>query len=428
MRIKTFVVLTLLLKTNSADILTCGGSLGFSIPTMCRVSGGSVADDESLQISNANANITTLTFSNTNFTSIPKNIFVSFPKIKIFYVTNNNLNRLSSSSFQDSNQLTKLFFSTNDISTIPDQAFSLCTALTQLSIYDNPITTFTGNPFGGLNKLQQLTLEDLQIETFDSSVLQDLPALQILEMKNCSLTSIDADFLSSNVNITDINLNDNDIVTIEAGAFSNLVALNNLDVSYNMLTSLNTAYARTIIADNNKMKSLFIGSNAVSINAEFNLINNVSCDATSSVKFLYLTGNRISRIGFLTKMKSAVLVYLDSNRIRKFNKAVFANLKNVNKIELNDNPGMKLGSKMLASMTNVGTIRVDKFINGYKNLTQMFPNLKMLYLTTRNWSCTQLKSVANVLNEQKIYLYFNNATLDKANFKCQLNTWEVSKF
>lgn len=428
MKLITVLVLTLFLKASSADILSCSSSLGFSIPTMCRVSGGSVADGESLQISNANPNITTLTFTNTNFTSIPKDTFVNFPKVKIFYVISNNLDTLLSSSFQNANQLTQLSFSSNQISTIPNQAFSLCTALTSLTFYSNPITTLSGNPFAGLTKLQYLTFEDIPFNSFDSSIFVDVPALQNLDMTNCSLDSIDKDFLSTNLNITDIKLYDNDIVTIEAGAFNTLVALNYLDVSYNMLTSLNTAYARTIIADNNKLKSIFIGTNALSLNIEFNLITNITCDGISNIKYLYATGNRIAKLAFLRAMPSAVAIYLDSNRIGKINKAVFANLKNVTSIELNDNPRMKLGSKMLAPMSKLGVIRVDKFINGYKNLSQIFPKLGTLYLTTKNWTCSQLTNVANILNAQKIYLNFNNGTLDKANFKCQLNTWDVSHF
>jgi len=428
MKLSTILVLILFLKIYSADILSCSTSLGFSIPTMCRVSGGSVDDGESLQISNANSNITTLTFSKTNFTSIPANTFINFPKIKVFFVIDNNLNSFPSSSFENAKQLTQLFLSSNQITEIPDQAFSLCTELTQLSIYNNPIKNLDGNPFGGLIKLKQLTFEDLPIESLDSSIFLDLSSLQYFEMENCSLTTIDKDFLGSNINITNIKLYDNDIVTIDPDAFTTLINLNYLDVSYNLLTSLNTVYARTIIADNNKLKSIFIGSNAMSVNVEYNLITNLSCDNTLSIKSFYATGNRLSKIACLKRMTNATSIYLDSNRIGKINKSVFANLKNVTNLELYDNPKLKLGSKMIASMSNLRTLRVDKFINGYKNLSQMFPKLSLLYLTTKNWTCSYLTKVANILNAQKIYLYFNNGTLDKANFKCQLNTWDVSRF
>lgn len=428
MKLSKIFVLIFFLKIYSADILSCSASLGFIIPNTCRVSGGSVADGESLQISNTNSNITTLIFSNTNFTSIPTNTFVNFPKVKVFFVINNNLNSFPSSSFENAKQLTQLFLTSNQITAIPDQAFSLCTELTQLSIYNNPIKTLNGNPFGGLIKLQQLTFDDIPIESLDSSIFLDLSGLQYLEMKNCSLTTIDKDFLRNNMNITNIKLYDNDIVTIDPDAFTTLINLNYLDVSYNLLTSLNTVYARTIIADNNKLKSIFIGSNAMTVNVEYNLITNLTCDSNLSIRTFYATGNRLSKIACLRKMPDATAIYLDSNRIGKINKAVFANLKNVTNLELNDNPKLKLGSKMIASMSNLKTIRVDKFINGYKNLSQMFPKLRTLYLTTRNWTCSYLTNVANILNAQRIYLYFNNSTLDKENFKCQLNTWDVSYF
>ncbi|CAG9803727.1 unnamed protein product [Chironomus riparius] len=240
MKIYTVLVLTLFLKTYSADILSCGSSLGYSIPTMCRISGGSVADGESLQISNANANITTLSFSNTEFTSIPADTFVKFQNIKVFYVTNNNLKSFYGSSFQNAKQLTQMSLFTNQITAIPNQAFSLCSSLNKLSIYNNPIIDLSESPFAGLTQLQELSLEDLPLESFDSSIFVHLPALEKLDITNCSLRVIDKDFLDSNLNITEIKLYDNDIVTIEDGAFSTLVSLNYLDVSYNLLTSLKT--------------------------------------------------------------------------------------------------------------------------------------------------------------------------------------------
>lgn len=421
------IFIVVIISTRGTADLQCSSSLGFSIPTMCRVTGGSIGNDESLQISNANPNITTLTFSNTAFTQIPLNTFVNYPKVKVFYVTGNNLNSFPPGSFQNALQLTVLFFDSNEITNLPDQTFQSCTSLQRLSINNNPLTIITGRPFQGLDKLIELSFEDLQIQQFDSSVFDDLTSLQTLSMLNCSLTTIDKNFLANNLKVTDIMLSFNQLTTIEDGALTNLKNLNFLDVSYNSLSSLSTSFAKSVSANGNKLNSLHIGSTATRVNINDNMVSKITCDSALSIRFFYATSNYLSKIPCVGKMTNAVMIQIDSNRLAKINRNIFVNLKNVTDFSINDNPKLKIGSKMLASMKSLRDLSVDFLVNGYKNLRALFPKLAFISLTTKNWNCTYLTRVGSVLNGQKIYLEFNNAT-DKGNFKCNLNTWDVSYF
>lgn len=419
----------LVLRLKSVHLLQCSASFGLSIPTMCRVSGGSVNADEDLQISNANPiAVTTLTFDSTSFTSIPRNTFRNFPKVTLLYISKNNLETLTEDSFQGATSLTNLAFWDTKITAIPDGVFKLCTALKQLRIHNNPMSEITGRPFLGLNTLQLLELTDMLLSTFDSAVLADLEALEKIKINNCSLTYISSDFFANNPKLTDIDISGNNIATIESEAFDMLKGLQNLNVAYNMITSLYTSFAQTVVANHNELKSLSIGSSTVSLNVMNNKLTHITCEDNLKMKLFYASKNRLSKIMCVRKMTSVLVLNLDSNRLVRLNKNIFSGLVNITNFDISFNPRLKLGTAMISNMKNLKQIKVDRLASGYKSLRTNLPKLYAIYLTTRNWDCSRVTRVANVLNTQQIYMFFNNFTMDRSNFKCHLNSYEVSFF
>ncbi|KAG5684580.1 hypothetical protein PVAND_013805 [Polypedilum vanderplanki] len=421
-------ILSALIFQSLADVLQCDVYFGFNIPTNCRITTGSVADGEILQISNNNQSIALLTFSNVNFNSIPKNIFVNYPNIKTFYVTDNNLNQLISDDFKNAQKLTTIFIYKNQLKVLNANAFQFCSSLTDLEISTNPITNIVQNAFAGLSNLQQLLLTDLPLSNFNSIVLSDLPALQSLEMRNCSLTIIDKNFFVANKNLSTIDLENNNIDTIENGAFDNLLNIQTLLLNFNQLTTVSTYNAKSFSAEYNLLKSFHIGSLSEGITVQNNFIFSFSCDKTLNVLSFDASNNSISKIPCVAKMVNAFTIDLSSNNIGKVRKTIFANLNKTLTLDIHNNPNMKIGSKILISMTNLRSLSVDFLVNGYKNLKEIHPKLETIYISTEQWTCAHLTKVANTLNDQKIYLDYNNKTLDFFNFKCQLDNFDVSHF
>lgn len=276
--------------------------------------------------------------------------------------------------------------------------------------------------------MKEFKIVNLPLSDFNPDFLNDSPQLQILTIENCSLTSINKNFVSSNLNITTISLKYNKIAVIEEGAFANLFKINKIFLDYNSLTSLPGINCLSLSAQYNLLESVHIHQTTQFFVLDCNFIKKLTCDETLSVRSFGASNNSLSSIPCVGKMTSAYQIYLDGNKLGKIKKTLFSNLTNVTSLSLTGNPKLKIGSKMLSSMKNLNKLKVDWLVNGYKTLKSDCPKLSMIFLTTKNWNCTKLTKIAEILNPQKIYLDFNNKTQDFANFKCQLKNSDVSKF
>jgi Leucine-rich repeat (LRR) protein len=413
----------------SAETLECGSQFGFMIATSCRVTGGSVPPGDSLTISNADPTvITLLTFSGTNFTTLPSNIFISFPLIQTFYVSMSDLKQIRISDFKNGLKLKNLFFYKTQMQVVPSQVFRLCQNIDQLTLSTSPIERIAKGAFGSLRKLTALSLTYLPLTTFPNNMLANLTALVEFTFEDCGLTTLPSDFFINNQNLTKLLLKNNKLESLPDDIFDPLERLSSVNLENNNLLKVVTGRAREFQAQKNQIQEIHISAFASYVNVDNNFIEKITCDEGLNVTMAYFSNNSLTNLNCLRNMASAFQMILDNNKFAKLTAKAFNNLQSIKTLSLNGNPELKATSKMFAPLTKLKELRVDRLVTGYKNLRQQYPDLSMLYLTTRSWNCSFLKQVANTLNSQRIYLRFINEYQDFVNFKCQLKMWEVSKF
>lgn len=413
----------------TADILQCEITIGFKIPNSCGVSGGVVSSGENLNISNADPKVITfLTFQNTNFTTMPQNIFINFPLVKLFYVSRNTLNKLAINDFKNGLKLSDVFFYETQIQVIPPNIFRLGPNIEKLTFANCPIQRIAKGAFSNSKKVKELALTDLPLAMYPSNMLANMTALEQLKMENCSLKTLPEDFFRNNQNLTKINFDKNQLESIPERMLDNLDNLAEIHLDSNNLLTLSTSKAQQVYAQNNQIQQLHISSTTKVVYMQNNFISKVTCNESSNVTLAYFSNNSLLNFECFRDMKNALHIYADNNKISKLNAKAFNNLQAIKVLYINGNPNLKATSKMFTPLTSLREIAVDRLTTGYKNIRQQHPELSMLYLTTRSWNCSYLKQVANTLNTQRIYLRFINQYEDFVNFKCQLKMWDVSKF
>jgi Leucine-rich repeat (LRR) protein len=408
-----------------SEILECSSIYGFGISTICRVTSGSVANDEELKISNAPSNLTTLTFSNVNFEKIPKNVFTIYPKLVNFYNSYNNLNQLTADDFTNAKNLKQVFFYLNALTLVPSRVFEQCSVLEQITLADCPIAEIKEDAFYGLKTLKSLSLSNLPLKNFQPATFKDLTALQILRVENCSLKAITKDFFTYNSALTTVNFFGNNIELVEEGTFEKALNISSVDLSNNQLVTFSSAIIPSVVVNFNLLRNLHIGSQSKSISAESNFINNLTCDENLSARYLYLGNNSLSKLSCIGKMTQMANLQLDYNKIVKINKNIFLNIRNLTSLYIDGNAKLKLSSKVIAPMTQISRLQIDNFVNGYKNLNATFANLRVISINMKTWNCNRVKKVATVLNSQKIYMHFLVPFGEQR--VCNLTTFDVNK-
>lgn len=409
--------------------LECGANFGFIIETSCRITGGSVLPDEILTISNADPkNVTILTFDGTNFTVLPQNIFISFPLVKTFFVSQTILQRLIINDFKNALNLKTVFFYETQLQVIPSQLFRNSPNIESLTFTTSPITKISKGAFGNLRKLKSLSLTYLSLTMYPSNMLMNQTALEMLDMESCGLTTLPPDFFKNNLNLTRIDLKYNKIESLPDELFDPLEFLEFVTLNGNNLVRLSTGKSREIDVQNNQLQELHITAFTKFIIADNNFISKITCNEASTITYASFSNNSLSNFICIRNMVQIKLLQLDDNKLVGLSSKAFNKLQSLVNLKLNGNPTLKTTIKMFRSLSMLRTLWVDRFSSGYKNIRQQHPELSMLYLTTRSWNCSFLKQVANTLNSQKIYLRYIKEYEDFENFQCKLSSWDVSKF
>jgi Leucine-rich repeat (LRR) protein len=339
-----------------------------------------------------------------------------------------DLKQIRINDFKNGLKLRNIFFYKTQIQVVPSQVFRLCKNLDQLTLTTSPIQRIAKGAFGNLRKLNSLVLTELPLITFPSNMLANLTALTELIFEGCNLTTLPSDFFVNNQNLTKVLLKDNKLESLSDEIFDPLERLDVLNLENNNLLKVVTSRAREFLAQNNRIQEIHISAFAGYVNVDNNFIEKITCDNGLNVTLVSFSNNSLTNFNCLRNMAKAFLMSLDNNKFSKLSSKSFTNLRAIRTLKLNGNPELKPTAKMFSPLSLLRELYVDRLTTGYKNLRQQYPDLTMLYLTTRSWNCSFLKQVANTLNTQKIYLRFINEYEDFVNFKCQLKIWEVSKF
>lgn len=417
----------LLINFALAETLNCDAKIIKRNSNYCEIrSSAFVAAGENLTISNVDPYVlTSLSLRGTEFTTIPQNTFINFPRLQILYISHNNLSELKIDDFKNALRLKELFIYNTQLQVIPSQIFHLCPEIEKLIFSLNPIHQIDEEAFGNLRKLKNLNLESLPLLTFPENMLVNMTALEEIKLENCSIKSLPEDFFHNNLKLTKIFLNQNQLDSLPDEIFNDLKNLKFLNVEFNNLMTLPVSKSQEIHARNNKLQQFHIPNSAVVVDVQNNLITKVTCEENLNVEIVFFNNNSLSTFDCFSDMTNALQIFLNDNKFSNLNAEFFKNLQKVSVFKINNNTDLKVSEEVFSPLKNVRELWVDA-LTGYENLKQN-PKLSMLFLTTKSWNCSYLKQVADTLSTQKIYLRFIDEYEDFINFKCQLKMWDISK-
>jgi Leucine-rich repeat (LRR) protein len=155
------------------------------------------------------------------------------------------------------------------------------------------------------------------------------------------------------------------------------------------------------------LKRLFITTDSTEVNAYSNQIEKIDCAGDAlQVTVLVLSNNSISTLNCISQMPMLLSLYMPKNKLKQLRQSDFAKLVELRFLYLTENPIIQVVPKVFLPLKKMKEFQVNSLKN-YKNLRVIFPNIESLTLNTRKWNCSRINQVANLLNRQKIYIYFD---------------------
>ena len=333
--------------------------------------------------------------------NLPRSTFVGLIHLKMLNITNNN------------------------ISSLQKEVFHYLTNLITLHLDNNALTTLDMSVFRGLISLQYLHLGGNLLNRIDGKVAI-LPSLRVIDLSDNKFTVVRKKIFGDSPMLTVITLNHNNISTIESEAFFNMTAFRALTVSDNALTNVHpcswfdavTNIYFLLLAHNSitnidgiqclsKMKVFNLFDNELStiptltnlVNLEIldlgrNAIHYVSGDEvtpTTRLRYLFLDGNEMLRLGVLSNSSSIIFLDLQVNNLTYIPAFCFDSLQSLKTLNLSCNYVKYIGefafpqnlqelglygNELLDLGSNIEHLsQLQKLQIGHNNLTQF--NIKL---------------------------------------------------
>ncbi len=184
------------------------------------------------------AEITTLSLSNKNITSLKADDFDGLSALRYLNLQSNSLNTLPEGIFDGLSALRYLYLGNNSLTTLPEGIFDGLSALQNLNLSSNSLTTLPEGIFDGLSALIYLYLGNNSLTTLPEGIFDGLSALQTLSLDNNSLTTLPEGIFDGLNRLDTINLRSNSLNTLPEGIFDGLSTLRYLYLSSNSLNTL----------------------------------------------------------------------------------------------------------------------------------------------------------------------------------------------
>ncbi|BDX08280.1 leucine-rich repeat domain-containing protein [Planctobacterium marinum] len=297
-------------------------------------------------------------------------------------LTNLHSLNLNSNNFEDYSpieeltQLRELYLRNNQLSDIA--MLSSLSSLWQLNLQGNNITDIS--PLKGLQSLYLLNLIDNQIS--DISVMPEIKSLGHLYLDNSPVLDLSpvAEFGSEHrwdglslrgLQLTDINF------------LSQFEQILSLDVSDNNISDLspleNLIYNYRLNLSNNQITD----------------ISKISLSSAPSLLYLYLAGNQITDVSYLSNLKELRILDLENNQVLDI--TALSDLTKVRRVNLNGNQVSELSPLGgLGSLTRL--YLADNEIIDISMLFEM-PQVLTLDLSGNDLiSCSDLQSLADLIS------------------------------
>lgn len=364
-------------------------------------------------------------FSFNDIPSIPNIYFNYMRHFDILDFTSNKIKEISKATFRQlETKLTTLNMSKNSLSSIERDTFEDYRRLKILDLSDNALSSpckihtadvlhysLAGNSITKLSddcfpnsiKVISLNLARNRLSSIDSQAFAGLESLERLDLSKNQLSSIRRGFeaLSRMMNFEWLSLEGNQFESLDKDTFCSFVfpQMKTLVFSHNSITSIEqycfSAYESIpgdvpleLHFDHNKLSSLDVfmfaglGKRLRKLWLNDNKISSVNVNTFKDQKalvYLNMDGNQLEDLEFLTSWDQNSLTELSvaQNAIRQLTPGVFNKMKSLVKLNLNGNLMTTIDSKAFTGLASLYDLSVDNnFITSLAN--QAFAGLDKL--------------------------------------------------
>ncbi|KPP62879.1 leucine-rich repeats and immunoglobulin-like domains protein 1-like [Scleropages formosus] len=179
-----------------------------------------------------------LDLSKQQLSAVPSGKFRSFCRLKVLFLSDNNISSLDDGTFCPLENLLKLDLRRNTISSL-GQGFSLgLGSLKELLLARNKLTHLSAGSFLQLGELQRLDLSANAIRSIDKMAFRGLTSLRQLHLEDNQLECLSAGIFPMLQRLEMLHLQENQIKVIDADVFTPLTSLAVLNLTNNNLTSI----------------------------------------------------------------------------------------------------------------------------------------------------------------------------------------------
>lgn len=199
-------------------------------------------------------------FFNYNFKHVPKEVYAKFPNLQYIKFGFSDFRSISSDWFINGTNLKGFLCVFLRMRTLKGKLFMNATKLQKLYLCENYMTNIEQDAFFGLNILDTLLLESNEIKDIGENLFENLKLLKILSLRTNELSHLKTNAFKGLSNLENLNLMFNKIKIIESLTFHHLINLNHINMEYNDMRSL----SNDTFQNNLKLTHIIMGYNEIS--------------------------------------------------------------------------------------------------------------------------------------------------------------------
>jgi len=388
------------------------------------------------------SNIVELYLSENKLTKIRYKWFNGLFRLQTLFLDKNQIEEIETNSFEKLNNLIELRLESNQVKIIKNEMFFDKTKLKILNLYHNDIESLETIPFNTLRALKTLHLFSNKITSIKFGNFIHLVNLEELNLDKNEIGSFDANTFIGLEKLLVLDLSANKIKRLVDGVFHGLINVKTLDLHLNDIDRIEI----NTFTELEKLEYLILDSNQIStlknakfnaklnrLSLRFNMLSNLNDINSKSLKYLYVSNNRIQDINFkISLLPNLEHLDLSQNRLINIREESFSDLDKLKYLNLSFNR-LDLESKFNNVSYFKNQSRLETLDLSFNEIKYLDTNLTFKYLEslkTLNLANNKLKSIDSwifgflpQLNE--LNLAMNNLSFLNEMCFCNLSSLKV---
>uniref|UniRef100_A0A1B0F068 Uncharacterized protein n=1 Tax=Lutzomyia longipalpis TaxID=7200 RepID=A0A1B0F068_LUTLO len=241
----------------------------------CTVRNYEIASDRDYHIDKSDK-IYKLTIEDSSMNGLPVKLFKHLTNLQTLIVKKTSLQHVDEIKLP---KVTQIDLSENEIVSLHENTFAECSELSEINLSNNNISILQGPFFDSNQEIKILDLSYNKITNITEYTFNDFH-VESLKLSHNHLEVLDLNRFSELSYLNSLDLSYNKLKSIEA--FEDFEGGNftaeSVQLQFNNLTSLNLKYCdiKQIYASNNKLKSVEIGGNCVTLDLQKNEITDLT--------------------------------------------------------------------------------------------------------------------------------------------------------